>query len=377
MRNQPGTSPTNLSQSAGRGPWLRGVILAISIAALSFALAALLDSGSLGFEVSPFSPVILAIVFGALIANLGLAPDAWRCGFAFCSKTLLQAGIVVLGFRLSLASAGSIGLEALPLVLTCITVALLIVTGLGRIMGLPGRLTGLIAVGTSICGCTAIVALAPLIRARDAEVSYAIAVVAVFGMLAMLGYPWLAHLLFADEPALAGFFLGTAIHDTAQVAGAALIYADQFLAPLALDVATVTKLLRNLMMVLLLPLLALLYRAQAPADARRGLGFSLLPPFILAFIAMSALRTWGDMTLSADQAAQGLFLGLLDAGAWQQLVSILTTAAKWLLAIAMAAVGLTTRLGVLRELGLKPFALGLTAAAAVGLASLAGLLGFY
>ncbi|MEM1089311.1 MAG: putative sulfate exporter family transporter [Pseudomonadota bacterium] len=366
MHTEPGTTTQNPSHNNRRGSRLKGISLAVLIAALSFVGAGALDAGWLGLRVSPFSPVILAIVFGALIANLGFAPEAWRCGFAFCSKYLLQAGIVALGFRLSLTSAGSIGLEALPLVLTCIAAALLIVAVSGPVMGLPGRLTGLIAVGTSICGCTAIVALAPLIRAKDEEVSYGIAVVAIFGVLAMLCYPWLAHWLFADQSQLAGFFLGTAIHDTAQVAGAALIYADQFLAAEALDVATVTKLVRNLMMVLLLPLMALLYRSPASTDARRGLTFSLLPPFILAFVGMSALRSWGDMTLSESQAA----LGMLDAGAWQQVISVLSTAAKWLLAIAMAAVGLTTRFSVLRELGLKPFMLGLTAAAAVGLTSL-------
>ncbi len=345
------------------------MLSAAAVAAASTALASLLGGGTLGLTISPFSPIMLAIVLGALLANLKLVPQQWLSGLKFCTKGVLQLGIVLLGFRLSLTTAGSIGLSALPVVLTCITTALLVVIVAGRSMGLPPRLTGLIAIGTSVCGCTAIVAMAPLIRARDEEVSYAIAVVAIFGLIAMLAYPWFAHAVFPEQPRLAGYFLGTAIHDTAQVAGAALIYQQQFLAPIALDVATVTKLVRNLMMVVLIPAVALLYRQGLSGQDGAGTKPSMLtlvPPFILAFIGMSALRSFGDAAI----ATGGPALGLLEAALWHQLTDLLGSAAKWLLAIAMAAVGLTTQLGVLRQLGIKPFFLGLTAALAVGAASL-------
>ncbi len=351
-----------------RAQWLGGVLAAVAIAALSTLLAGLLGGGTLGLEISPLSPIMLAIVLGSIVCNLNWVPDQWQPGLKFCTQAVLQVGIVLLGFRLSLTAAGSIGLTALPLVLTCIATALLVVIVAGRMMGLPVRLVGLIAIGTSICGCTAIVAMAPLIRAEDEEVSYGIAVVAIFGMVAMLIYPWLGYTLFPSRPDLAGFFLGTSIHDTAQVAGAALIYQQQFSAPEALNVATVTKLVRNLMMVALIPLVALMFRQTHRASEKTAKGlFSLVPPFILAFVAMCAFRSFGDGAIMNGAKAWGVF----DEEHWQQLTNALGTAAKWLLATAMAAVGLTTRLDVLSRLGIKPFLLGLTAALGVGAASLA------
>ena len=143
-------------------------------------------------------------------------------------------------------------------------------TWVARALGLPSRLGLLIAVGTGICGNTAIVAIGPVIGAREDETSYAVGCVTLFGMLALLLYPSLAHALFGADARQVGLFLGTAIHDTAQVAGAGLLYAQQYGAPAALDVATVTKLVRNLFMLVVIPLAAWLHRrtADAPQQSR-------------------------------------------------------------------------------------------------------------
>jgi hypothetical protein len=135
------------------------------------------------------------------------------------------------GFAWSLLGAGRFTVVALPFVVTAIAIGLLTVGLLGRYLGLSRQLSGLIAVGTGICGCTAIVATAPLLKANEAEVSYSIACITVFGLAAMFFYPYVAHYLFADQPAFAGLFLGTSIHETAQVAGAGLMYESQFNAP--------------------------------------------------------------------------------------------------------------------------------------------------
>src|SRR5204862_7042642 len=119
----------------------------------------------------------------------------------------------------------------------CVGGALLFVPWFGAWAGLPPRLAALIAVGTGICGVTAIVATAPAIKAEEDEVSYAVACVAIFGMTSMLIHPWLAHFIFANDARAAGIFLGTAIHDTSQVAGAALTFSGRYQLPVALDVA--------------------------------------------------------------------------------------------------------------------------------------------
>jgi phosphoglycerate dehydrogenase-like enzyme/uncharacterized membrane protein YadS len=275
---------------------------------------------------------------------------------------------------------GATGLVALPVAVVCIGVALVVVGGLTRALGLPPKLGTLTAVGTSICGVTAIVAAAPVIEAADDETSYAVATIALFGTLALFTYPFLAHLLFAD-PRQAGLFLGTAIHDTSQVAGAGLTYQQQFRAPAALDAAVVTKLVRNLCMVGVIPLVRALHRRRAPTRAPDGAPNEsgraaaeraapkaiaarvndLVPLFILGFVAAAALRTVGDLG--------GRPFGVVDPAGWRSGLALAQRLAEVALLLAMAAVGLGTGLQKLRELGLRPLAVGFAAAACVGTVS--------
>src|SRR5262249_47541323 len=147
----------------------------------------------------------------------------------------------------------------------------------------------LIAVGTSICGVSAIVATGPVIDAEEDEISYSVACITLFGMLALFLYPFLAHLIFAGDARLAGLFLGTSIHDTAQVAGAGLIYQQQFHAPEALNAATVIKLVRNLCMAGVIPLMAVLYRRSTGTSAGRQPWHQVVPLFVLGFVALATL----------------------------------------------------------------------------------------
>jgi uncharacterized integral membrane protein (TIGR00698 family) len=305
---------------------------------------------------------MMAILIGILICNLLPLPASWRPGLRFCSSTILKLGIILLGIRLSLFSAGQFTLVALPFVLAAIAIALLTVGFLGRYLGLSRQLTGLIAIGTSICGCTAIVATAPIIKANESEVSYAIACVTLFGVVAMFGYPVLAHYAFASQPELAGLFLGTSIHETAQVAGAGMMYAAQYESPVVLDIATITKLVRNLCMVAAIPFIGVLYGRERSAEspAQSGL-WHLMPWFIVGFAAMSALRTAGDVGSRP--------FGLLNPEQWQAIVAALQQSAETCLLVAMAAVGLTSSLGGILRIGIRPFLLGLFAAGLVGTVS--------
>jgi len=341
-----------------------GVALAVAVSLAAGYAADFIGVTLLGFGKSPISAIMMGIVIGMLVGNAVSLPTSVVGGVRFCATTVLRIGIMLLGIRLSLVSAGANALLALPFVAAAIAVGLSTVGFLGRRMGLSRRLTGLIAVGTSICGATAIVATAPVIEADDAEVSYAVACITVFGLAAMFAYPILGHLLFANDPALAGLFLGTSIHETAQVAGAGMMYQAQYAAPQALDVATVTKLMRNLTMVALIPLVGVLYgnRASAGLLTRKRL-LALVPWFIIGFALMSALRSVGDASAHP--------FGILERAQWTAVVAFLQTSAERLLLVAMSAVGLTSMLAGVRRIGAKPFALGLFAALVVGAASLA------
>jgi uncharacterized integral membrane protein (TIGR00698 family) len=342
--------------------WWAGIGLAVLVSLAAGVSAAWLGEAVLSFEKSPISPIVMAIVIGMIVANSLALPDRVAGGLRFCASTILRIGIMLLGIRLSLLGAGRFTLVALPFVVIAIAIGLTIVGLLGRSLGLSRQLTGLIAVGTSICGCTAIVATAPLIKANEAEVSYSIACITLFGLAVMFIYPVLGHYVFPLQPALAGLFLGTSIHETAQVAGAGLMYQSQYGAPVALDIATVTKLVRNLCMVAVIPLVGILYtgdRAQASFGVRWT---SMIPWFIVGFALMSALRTVGDSGARP--------FGLLEPAQWRVAVEFMQAAAERFLLVAMAAVGLTSVFAGLRSIGIRPFLLGLFAAVLIGGASL-------
>lgn len=339
--------------------WWAGVALAVFVSVFAVYAATWFGESVLGFASSPVSAIMMAIIIGMVAANTIKLPAAWQPGLQFCMSTVLRLGIMLLGIRLSLAGAGQFTLVALPFVTASVAVGLLTVGWLGRYVGLSRQLSGLIAIGTSICGATAIVATAPLIKANESEVSYAVACITVFGLVAMFAYPLLAHFAFPAQPALAGLFLGTSIHETAQVAGAGMMYEAQYGAPEALDVATVTKLVRNLSMIAVIPLVGVLYGADRVRGEKTKVDYlRMIPWFIVGFALMSAIRTFGDM---GDRP-----FGFLEPGVWNEIVAFLRHAAERLLLVAMAAVGLTSMLANVRSIGLKPFMLGLFAALVVG-----------
>ncbi|MGH0032565.1 MAG: YeiH family protein [Myxococcota bacterium] len=350
------------------GALLPGVALAAACAFLGSGVATWLGVSLLGFAKTPISPILAAILLGLLLRNTAGLPAIYEPGVNLCLKRVLRVGVALLGLRLSLVAVGAIGLAAVPIVLASIATALLLVRWISRLLGLPPRLGVLIAAGTAICGNTAIVATGPAIDASEDEVSYAVGTITVFGLLALVTYPFLSHAVFGGDAHLAGLFLGTAIHDTAQVAGAGLLYALQFGAPETLDTATVTKLVRNLFMVAVIPLVAFLHRrgdGAAAASTRPPLA-QVVPLFVFGFLALVVVRTVGDLGAAP-------FGGLLSAERWAGVIDGASTASTACLGVAMAGVGLGTNLRRLRTLGLRPLGVGLAAALVVGIVS-AGLI---
>ncbi len=343
--------------------WWLGLSLALLVSVTADFFAEWLGIIVFGFKKSPISAIMIAITIGIIIANASNLPRNIQSGLKFCTSFILRLGIMLLGIRLSLIGVGQFALIALPFVIITILVGLFTIGFIGRRMGLPTQLCGLIAVGSSICGCSAIVATAPLIKANESEVSYSVACITIFGLVAMLIYPIIAHHLFSSQPELAGLFLGTSIHETAQVTGAAMIYEAQYNAPITLDVATVTKLVRNLCMLFLIPLVGILYSPKSIINERKQINYlNFVPWFIIGFAAMSALRTIGDMG--------NIPFGLFDSSQWMELVLFIKETSEQLLLLAMAAVGLTTTFDGIIKIGIAPFILGLFSAILIGGVSL-------
>jgi uncharacterized integral membrane protein (TIGR00698 family) len=337
-----------------------GFLLALSLAVAGEYLAAVM-APALGLQKGAISGIMMAILLGILVNNVFRLPVTLRPGIKFSVVRVLRLGIVLLGIRLSIAEVGAIGLKSLPIIIGTVLSALVIVTYLARRVGLTAKLGTLIAVGTSICGTTAIVATAPTIGANDDEVSYSVACITLFGVAAMLVYPYAAHWLFAADPFRSGIFLGTAVHETAQVAGAGLVYQQYFDDPKALDVATVTKLVRNLGMLLVIPIMAVLYHRRSNEGGVAPKWYTMIPLFIVGFAGMSVLRTIGDIGARP--------FGFLEPAQWKAIVGFVKDFATYCLAVAMAAVGLGTSVKGLLRIGLKPLGLGLVSALIVGVVS--------
>lgn len=337
---------------------LPGLILALILAFAGQFLSDLIGVTWMGLPKSPISAIMMAILLGILIRNTITLPAIFQPGIRFGLVRVLRLGIVLLGIRLSLGEAGSIGLQSLPVIIGAVTAALLIVTYLARKVGLSGRLGTLIAVGTSICGATAIVATAPAIGAKDDEVSYSVACITLFGVVAMLVYPFAGHWIFAGDAFQSGLFLGTAVHETAQVAGSGLVYQQYYDDPQALDVATVTKLVRNLGMLVIIPLMSIIYHRKSTEAGEAPRWWTMVPLFVIGFACMSLIRTIGD--------SGELAFGFLQPATWKAIVNTTKETAEICLAIAMAAVGLGTSITGLRSIGLKPLGIGLFSAVLVG-----------
>ena len=347
-----------------------GVAAAALLAWLTILLSRFIGVGLMGFQKSPVSPVMLAILCGLVIGNLFRLPEWLKPGLTFVVKKLLRLGIILLGIRLSILDVFRLGAAGVPIVMICIAGALVVTTLLNRWLRLSRRLGTLIAVGTSICGVSAIIAMAPVIDAEDEEVAYAVAVITIFGVIATLTYPYLANVLFQGDGLKAGLFLGTSVHDTSQVTGAALVYCDVYSRPETLNVATVAKLVRNVFMALVIPLMAFFHSKSRDLNSRKRYRIrKLLPLFIIGFVLLAVIRSIGDATAVSG----GRAFGLWEADVWKAIHGGCKSWAVNLLVTALAGVGLSIKFKTMKGLGIKPFLIGLGAAFTVGLISYAAI----
>lgn len=345
----------------GLNPILKGLLLAAGVAFVARLLHMLIPGPMFNKAVSD---ILLAVLLGLFIRNALSVSRSCEAGINFALERVLRLGIILLGLRLSLQDVASTGGAAMLLVFTCIVIALSTAFVIGRLFKIPPRLTALIGVGTCICGNTAIVATAPAIGAKEEEVSFAVAVITLFGLMAVIVYPVIGHKLGLSNAAF-GLWAGTAVNDTSQVVAVGAAYSQA-----SLNIATIVKLMRNTIMAPLIILIGLLLNSKKTSEGalpstvpRDGI---LIPWFVIGFLTMSLIRTVG---ISAGILPQDIN----RPGTLQMAASILRAfdeIAKFAILTALAGVGLGTHLQVVLKIGLKPFMLGLCVSVVLSIASL-------
>lgn len=301
---------------------------------------------------------VIAIIAGMIITIFVKEKSKLEVGVKFTSKKVLQWAVILLGFGLNLQVIIETGSQSLPIIIATIATSLIISYILCKALKIPSKIATLVGVGSSICGGSAIAATAPVIDADDEEVAQAISVIFFFNVLAAIIFPTLGTLLGFDTTSgnAFGIFAGTAINDTSSVTAAASSWDSMYaLGSLTLDKAVTVKLTRTLAIIPITLVLAL-YRAKKANDGNTGKVSmkNIFPFFILFFIAASIITTIAS-TMGVNPTFFDPFKEL----------------SKFMIVLAMAAIGFNTDIIKLVKTGGKPILVGLSCWVGITIVSLA------
>jgi uncharacterized integral membrane protein (TIGR00698 family) len=305
------------------------------LAAAAVAVAALAAARIVPLVGAP----VLALALGIAVAAVHRPSAALVPGIRWTGRYVLQAAIVILGGTLSLRAVAVVGARTLPVMVGTLAAALLVAWGLGRALGIGSSLRTLIGVGTGICGASAIAAVSGVITTTEADIAYAMSAIFVFNLVAVLLFPPIGHLLGMSQRGF-GLWAGTAVNDTSSVVATGYAYGHA-----AGVQAVIVKLTRTTMII---PIVAVL---AGIAGSERGVRWiRVVPWFLVWFIAASVLATAGLVPMS-----------------WHAPLAAIAVA---LIAMALAAIGLSTHLGDMRRAGIRPLVLGTAVWVAVAVTSL-------
>jgi uncharacterized integral membrane protein (TIGR00698 family) len=294
--------------------------------------------------------VLWAIVIGLLITNTVGLHRIFRAG-VLTYQFWLKVGIVALGSRFVLGDIAKLGATSLVQILVDMVVAGTIILVVARAFGLSGKLGSLLAIGTSICGVSAIVAAKGAIRARNADVSYAIAAILALGAVGLFALPPLGHLIGLTNYEF-GLWAGLAVDNTAETTATGYLFSEH-----AGKIAVLVKSTRNALIGFVVLGFALYWAARGQADeiapgakAKAAFVWEKFPKFVLGFLAVSAIAT----------------AGWLSKGQTTNLANV----SKWAFLLTFAGVGLTTDIRQIARTGWRPLVvaiIGLTVVASVSL----------
>jgi uncharacterized integral membrane protein (TIGR00698 family) len=278
--------------------------------------------------------VLWAIVIGLIIANTIGIPRIFEAGVA-TYEFWLKAGIVLLGSRFLLGDVLHLGGISLLLVAVALTLSLTFMHLLGRTFKLKPKLTSLLAIGSAICGVSAIIAAKPSIEADDEDASYAIAAILALGAISLFTFPLIGHSLHLSDKAY-GLWAGLAVDNTAEATAAGALYSDA-----AGKVAVLAKTTRNALIGFVVLAYAIYWASRGEAHAvgnKAAFLWQKFPKFVLGFLLISLLATVGIFT--------------------KPQLGSLANLSRWAFLLTFAGVGLRTNLRELGKQGWRPFAVG-------------------
>jgi uncharacterized integral membrane protein (TIGR00698 family) len=302
-----------------------------------------------GSRVPVLGAPVVAVVAGAALSAVSRRVRALRYGLGIAKGLLLQVAVVLLGAQLSFGQVATTGVRSLPVLAATLATCFGLAWLAGRWLGVSTDVRTLIGMGTGICGASAIAAVSPVIKAKSADVAYAISTIFLFNVAAVVIFPPLGRALGLSQHAF-GLFAGTAVNDTSSVVASATAFGT-----VATGYAVIVKLTRTLAIIpITLWLGTRTHPGRDGSDEQRPLVcrlYRLVPWFLIGFLVVVLLNT------------AGLLPGALQRGAHGT--------QAFLVALAMAAVGLSTDAAALRRAGFRPLLLGLICWAAVTGTSLA------
>ena len=314
----------------------KGILLCLAIAVPSWFL---------GKAFPIIGGAVIAILAGMVVTLLLRDKSGMEPGIRFVSKKVLQWAVILLGFGMDLNVVVQTGRQSLPIIVCTISVSLLVAFFLRRWMQIPGKVATLVGVGSSICGGSAIAATAPVIDADEEEVAQAISVIFFFNVLAALLFPALGQAIGFDTTSgeAFGIFAGKAVNDTTSVTATAATWDSMWnLGSATLDKAVTVKLTRTLAIIPITLVLAFLRTRREKQDGGNRVDFKkIFPFFILFFIAASIVTTVA-----------------VHFGVSASVFDPVKELSKFLIVLAMAAIGLNTNIVKLVRSGGKPIALG-------------------
>lgn len=315
----------------------KGILLCIIIAVPSLLL---------GKAFPVIGGPVIAIIAGMILTMFLKNKSGLQPGVTYTSKKILQYAVILLGFGLNLSVILKTGRQSLPIIAATISTSLIIAFVLHKLMHIPGNISTLVGVGSSICGGSAIAATAPVIDADDEEVAQAISVIFFFNVLAAVIFPHLGTLIgFSQTSGEAfGIFAGTAVNDTSSVTAAASTWDNMYsLGSATLDKAVTVKLTRTLAIIPITLVLSFLRTKKEKKSSGAKVSFrKIFPFFILYFIAASVITTIAT-----------------SAGVPASFFAPFKELSKFFIIMAMAAIGINTDIVKLIKTGGKPIFMGL------------------